>query len=73
MKNWKGFGSKRLWPNVNYYPGICSKETMINLSQDSWSLGQDFDLGPPQYDTGVLKTRLRCEMWIMKGMTSSES
>jgi hypothetical protein len=53
--NQKGYGRKWPWPNLRYYPGICLealRKTMKNLSQSSWSLGQDLNPGPP--DPGVL-------------------
>jgi hypothetical protein len=36
-----GFGRKRSWPNLRYYPGTFLerlKKNTKNLSQDSWSL-----------------------------------
>jgi hypothetical protein len=24
--NWKGFGTKKSWPNLRYYPGILQEE-----------------------------------------------
>jgi hypothetical protein len=33
---------------------------MNNFSQDSWSLGQDLNPGPPKYEAGVLTTRSQC-------------
>jgi hypothetical protein len=35
-----------------------TEKTIRNLSQDSRSVGQDLNLGPPKYETGVLTTRL---------------
>jgi hypothetical protein len=57
MTNRKGCGRKRLWPNLRYYPGIFVdglKKTMKNLSQNSWSPGRDLNLGPLEYEAGVL-------------------
>jgi hypothetical protein len=62
MMNWKGFGRKLSWCNRRYYPGICLeglRKTTKNLSQDSQSLGQDLNPGPPKYNAGVLTTQPR--------------
>jgi hypothetical protein len=59
MMNWKGCVRKQSWPNLRYYPGIClagPRKSTKNLSQDSWSLGQDLNLGPPEYEAQVLTT-----------------
>jgi hypothetical protein len=51
--NWIGFGKMRSWPNLRYYPSTCLEElrnAIKNLSQDSRSLGRDFNPGPPEYD-----------------------
>jgi hypothetical protein len=58
---WKGFGRKRSWPSLWYYPGIPLeglKKTTEVLYQDSLSPGRDFNPGPPEYE-GVLTTRPR--------------
>jgi hypothetical protein len=42
---------------LRYYPGIRMEgpnKTTRNLYQDSRSLGEDFNLGPPKYEAGVL-------------------
>jgi hypothetical protein len=47
MMNWKGFGSKRSWPNFRYYTGICLevlRENTKNITQDSRSLDRDLKL-----------------------------
>jgi hypothetical protein len=57
MMNWNGCGRKRSWPNLRYYPGICPEgltKTMKTCSQDSWSLSQDLNLGPPECEARVL-------------------
>jgi hypothetical protein len=44
---------------MNYYPGNCLeglRKTMIKLSQYSQFLDQDMNLGPPEYEAGVLTT-----------------
>jgi hypothetical protein len=54
MINWKGCGSKRSWPNSQYYAGICLeglRKTSKNLSQDSRSPGLYLNQGPPEYCT----------------------
>jgi hypothetical protein len=62
MKNWKGCGRKRLWPNLRYYPGICldglSNTTKI-LSQDSRSPDRDLNPKPPECEAGVLTAQRR--------------
>jgi hypothetical protein len=53
----KGYGKKRSWPNLRYYPNICSEapmKTMKNLGQDSRSLGWNFNPGPSKYKAGML-------------------
>jgi hypothetical protein len=65
MMNWKGCERKRSWPNLRYYPSIClegPRKTVQNLSQDSWSPGRDLNPRPPEYEAGVLTTRLR--RWV---------
>jgi hypothetical protein len=57
MINWKGCGRKRSWPNLRYYPGICPerlRKTTEILSNDSQSPSSDLNLGPPEYEGGVL-------------------
>jgi hypothetical protein len=58
--NWKGYGRKWSWPNLRYYPRISLevlRKTMENLSQYSWTLGQDLNLGPKKkYEGAVLTT-----------------
>jgi hypothetical protein len=57
--NWKGCGRKRSWPNLRYYPGICleglgkPRKTSVMIA----SL-RDLNLGPPEYEAGVLTTEL---------------
>jgi hypothetical protein len=61
MINWKVFklGHNRLLSKN--YPGILEvlRKTVKNLSQDSRSPGWDINSGPPDYEAGVLTTRLR--------------
>jgi hypothetical protein len=54
----KGCGRKGSWSNLRCYPGICLEELRktTKLGQGSWSLGQDLNLGPPEYEAGVLTT-----------------
>jgi hypothetical protein len=60
MMNWKGFGRKQVWPSFKvlsqYLPG-WTEENHKNLSQDSQSRGQDTNVGPPEYESGVLITQ----------------
>jgi hypothetical protein len=58
MMNLKGSGRGLI---LSYYPGIrwrMSKTTQ-NLTQDSWFSGLDFNLGPPEYEAGMLNIRPR--------------
>jgi hypothetical protein len=58
---------KCLWPNLRHYFGVFLKglrKTTINLSQDNWSLGQDLNLGPPEYKQGVLPTQPKCSLQL---------
>jgi hypothetical protein len=43
---------------------------MKNLSQGNWSLGQELNPGCPEYEAGLLTTRLRC---LIVGLLSKES
>jgi hypothetical protein len=59
IMNWKGYGRKWSCTNLRHYPGICLerlRKTTKILSQDSRSLGQDLNPGPPEYEPGVLIT-----------------
>jgi hypothetical protein len=59
----KGYGGKQSWPKLRYYAGICLegvKKTTENLSQDSWSPGQDMNPGPPAYEKEVITTQPQC-------------
>jgi hypothetical protein len=62
MKNLKGFGRKRSWPNLKLLsqtlPG-GTEENHENLSQDCWPPCRDLNPGPPEYEVGVLITRPR--------------
>jgi hypothetical protein len=60
--NWKRCRRKRPWPNLRYSPVICLeglRKNTKNLSQDSRCPGRDLNLGPPEYEAGVLTTRPR--------------
>jgi hypothetical protein len=53
--NLKGYGRKRSWPNLKYYPGISLeglRKTTENLSQDNLSPGRDLNSGPLEYEAG---------------------
>jgi hypothetical protein len=46
-----------------YYHGVSLKELGKTTNpQDSWSLGRDFNPGPPEYGAGLLTTRPRCSV-----------
>jgi hypothetical protein len=52
IMNLKGYGRKQSSPNLRYYPGFCLmdvKKTTKRLSNDSQSLSQDRNRGPPEY------------------------
>jgi hypothetical protein len=57
----EGYGRKRSYPNLRYYPGILLDGLRKNMknSQDSRSLGRDLNRGPPAYEAGILTTRPR--------------
>jgi hypothetical protein len=59
---WEGCGWKQSWLNFKVLswrlPG-GTEENHKKLSQISWSLGRDLNLGPPEYEAGVLTTRPR--------------
>jgi hypothetical protein len=61
---------KRIWKEaIVAYPGICLeglRKSTKKLSQDSRSLGRDLNLSPPEYEAGVLTTRLRNTITICK-------
>jgi hypothetical protein len=60
--NWKGFGTKRSWPNfkvLSRHSRGETEENQENLSQDSRSPGQRIDPGTPEYEVRVLTTRPR--------------
>jgi hypothetical protein len=64
MIDLKGYGRKRSWHNLRqaYYPDIgvveVRKATKY-LSQNSQSPGRDLNRDPPEYEVGVVTTRLR--------------
>jgi hypothetical protein len=66
-------GRKWSWPNFKvlswHLPG-GTEENHINLSQDSGSLSQDLNPGPPEYEAGVLNhlttTFGDTPYWLMK-------
>jgi hypothetical protein len=54
---------------LRYCPIICLEElrkTTRNLSQDSRSLGQDLNLGPSEYEAGVLTTQSQCLIMFLQ-------
>jgi hypothetical protein len=66
--NWKGCGKKQSGPNLRYYPGICLeglRKTTEDLSKYIWSLGQDFNPGPPEYEAGELTAQPQCSVVLI--------
>jgi hypothetical protein len=64
MINWKGFGRKRSWPVLRYYPGIRlegPRKTSKPSIRIAGRRGRDLNPGPPEYE-GVLATRPRRSM-----------
>jgi hypothetical protein len=61
MMQWKGFGRKRSWPNLRYYPEICLEglRKPAEKSQDSRFLGRDLNPGPPEYEAREGNTQPR--------------
>jgi hypothetical protein len=54
--HWKGFWTKRSWPNLRYYHSILMKglrKTTKNSNRDSLSPGRGFHRGPPDYEAWV--------------------
>jgi hypothetical protein len=57
MVNWEEFRRKRSWCNSRYYPSIRLEvliKIMKNFNQCSPSPGRGLNLGPPEYEAGVL-------------------
>jgi hypothetical protein len=57
--SWKIYESKRSWPNLRYYPGICVeglRKAIKILSQHSGSPDRDLSVGPPEYVAGIVTT-----------------
>jgi hypothetical protein len=71
MMNWKGFRRKSPWPNFKallwHSPG-GTEENHEKLSQDSWSLGQNLNLKPSEYETGILTTRPQHSVLFIHGL-----
>jgi hypothetical protein len=65
--NWKGYGRNLSRPKLRYIPALPGEieENVKNLSQRSWSLGQDLNLCPLKYKAEVLTTRTRCSFSIL--------
>jgi hypothetical protein len=58
MMKWQGYGRKRSWPDLRYYPGIFVeglRKTTKNLSQESRSLSRDLNSGPADYVSRSVK------------------
>jgi hypothetical protein len=60
---------KRSWPNLKvqlqHLPGGTEQDHLT--SQDSQSPGRDLNPGPPEYEVGLLATRLRCSVPTLYG------
>jgi hypothetical protein len=68
MIHWKGYGRKRSWPNLIYYPCICLEElskTTKHLSQNSRSRGLNLNTRSPEYKAGMLTTRPRRSILLL--------
>jgi hypothetical protein len=55
----QGCGRKEPSSDLMFCPSIClegMRKSKNNLNQDSRCLGQDFNLGPPEYETEELIT-----------------
>jgi hypothetical protein len=62
MINRKGFGSKQSWPNFKvlfWHSPVETEKNHENLSQDSRSPRPRIEHVPPEYEAGLLTTRLR--------------
>jgi hypothetical protein len=57
--NWKGFGKKRQWSNLRYYPGIHVNglsKIKNNLGQENEYAGLDLNPVPAAFEAGLLLT-----------------
>jgi hypothetical protein len=54
MMNWKGFGRRRSWPNLRYFPGICLKNEK-NHEKHKWGL----PVSGPRFQPGTSRIRSR--------------
>jgi hypothetical protein len=61
MMNWKGFGSKRSWPNCKVLSRNLEglKKTTKTSIRVAGRRGPESNPGPPEYEVGVLTTRPR--------------
>jgi hypothetical protein len=77
MRNWKGLGRKRSWPNLKVLSRHSrggTEKNHKNLSLVSWSPGRDFNPRPPECEAGVLATRTQRSVlgcWMMMEAVSS--
>jgi hypothetical protein len=58
--NLKGFGRKRSWPNLRYYPGIRLKrvrKTSKTSIKIAGHRSRDLNPEPSEYEAGMLTTR----------------
>jgi hypothetical protein len=64
--HFKGYGRKRSWSYERYYPSICMEGPIKhkrNLSQDNWSLDQDLNPGPLEYEVGLITNQPQCSIF----------
>jgi hypothetical protein len=57
--NWTGLGRKQSWSNFKLYPVIRLeglRKSTKQLRQDSRSPAQEFNPGPPEYDTSGIES-----------------
>jgi hypothetical protein len=69
MMNCKGYGRKGSWLNSKDYPGIRLeglRKTTKTLNQYTQSPGRESNPKPPEYEIGVLTTRPRRSVPLMK-------
>jgi hypothetical protein len=52
--NWRGYGRKRPWPDLRYYPGICLEGQRKATKTQSGEPNRDLNPGPPKYKAGFL-------------------
>jgi hypothetical protein len=66
-KNWKGFGRKRSWRDLRYYPGTRLEglsKTMKTSIRIAGRRGRDINPRSPEFEARVLTTRQRCSFFF---------